>query len=42
MAVAVNSFNLFFYNGLYFTAGNGELTELFNLEKDININLFGG
>lgn len=34
MAVAVNSFNLFFYNGLYFTAGDGELLEIFNLNME--------
>lgn len=32
-AVAVNSFDLFFRNGLYFTAGNGELIDLFNLKN---------
>jgi len=43
MAVAINSFDLFFHNGLYFTAGNGELLDLFDLkEEDLNINLFGG
>ena len=43
MAVAVNSFDLFFYNGLYFTAGGGKLIDLFNLkEENLNINLFGG
>lgn len=43
MAVAINSFDLFFYNGLYFTAGDGELMELFNLEEEnLNIKLFGG
>lgn len=43
MAVAINSFDLFFCNGLYFTAGDGELPELFNLkEEDLNIKLFGG
>lgn len=43
MAVVINSFDLFFYNGLYFTAGDGELIELFNLkEEDLNIKLFGG
>lgn len=43
MAVAINSFDLFFYNGLYFTAGDGELLELFNLEEEnMNLKLFGG
>jgi len=43
MAVAINSFDLFFYNGLYFTAGAGELLDLFHLKpEDLNINLFGG
>jgi len=32
-AVAVNSFDLFFRNGLYFTAGDGELIDLFNLKN---------
>lgn len=43
IAVAINSFDLFFYNGLYFTAGDGELLELFNLEEEkMNLKLFGG
>lgn len=43
MAVAINSFDLFFYNGMYFTAGDGELLELFNLDaENLNIELFGG
>lgn len=32
-AVAVNSFDLFFRNGMYFTAGSGELIDLFDLKN---------
>lgn len=43
IAVAINSFDLFFCNGMYFTAGDGELLKLFNLkEENLNIKLFGG
>lgn len=34
LAVAINSFDLFFYNGMYFTAGDGELLEIFNLKAE--------
>lgn len=32
-AVAMNSFDLFFRNGMYFTAGSGELVDLFDLKN---------
>jgi len=37
-AVAVNSFDLFFRNGMYFTAGNGELLDIFMMKaEEINV-----
>ena len=33
-AVAVNSFDLFFRNGMYFTAGNGELLDIFMMKAE--------
>ena len=43
IAVAINSFDLFFYNGMYFTAGNGELIDLLDLkETTLYKDIYGG
>lgn len=43
IAVAINSFDLFFYNGVHFTAGDGELIELFDLKNTkLYQDIFGG
>ena len=43
IAVAINSFDLFFYNGVHFTAGDGELIELFDLKNtQLYRDMFGG
>lgn len=33
-AVAINSFDLFFHNGMYFTAGDGELLDIFGINTE--------
>ena len=43
IAVAINSYELFFYRGMHFTAGDGELIELFDLKNtQLYRDMFGG